>query len=503
MDPNSRGSRILKLLISNPLSPEIPLLSRSESSAKKLFVAQNQISTRKPVGKKSESNEHESALQYDSVNLSHEFSTEQVDIPILELCEPSGCTEPLIDGSKDYEICEISDTVEVPPGRGVDGSETRSNPADSDSILADSLIEQADVLLQEIQEIVEQPFHHIDSSKIGARGNDLCESLEDSSNSDETLNDSGPLMGTSNVSYSVKVDPMKPTLLHFLRTVPSTSVDTSCTSEEDQGNCKDPDYNQCQDNDSDESSGLSSHSLGCSPLPPSPCLDEHHADENEEETRQIIGKKRKSNPALWIAQKKKLLRNSGKAYETYKSKIQVSSRKVGPSCGPKCRLKCPGKVCEEERQRQFSGFWGLKDLQRQREYIVNHSQQIKPKYRYSSTQDLRREPDLETKVERNRQFIELRFSKMEEVELRKEQARRHLNHELGSAVTERATAFVSGDETQTGCRGRVMTYPEMLKPNAKIVDVFRRMLNFPDFQPKRALKMGITEEFQSVGHIKF
>ena len=41
------------------------------------------------------------------------------------------------------------------------------------------------------------------------------------------------------------------------------------------------------------------------------------------------------------------------------------------------------------RQQLFDAFWGLGNLERQREFVVRHSQQIKPKYRYSSTQDFR------------------------------------------------------------------------------------------------------------------
>lgn len=41
------------------------------------------------------------------------------------------------------------------------------------------------------------------------------------------------------------------------------------------------------------------------------------------------------------------------------------------------------------RQQVFDAYWALSDLERQREFIVRHSQQIKPKYRYSSTQNFR------------------------------------------------------------------------------------------------------------------
>ncbi|CAG5046093.1 unnamed protein product [Parnassius apollo] len=72
-----------------------------------------------------------------------------------------------------------------------------------------------------------------------------------------------------------------------------------------------------------------------------------------------------------------------------KSKLQVPERKVGLPCGEKCRLKCKDKINEISRQQLFDAFWGLGNLERQREFIVRHSQKIKPKYRYSSTQDFR------------------------------------------------------------------------------------------------------------------
>ncbi|CAG5004600.1 unnamed protein product [Parnassius apollo] len=93
---------------------------------------------------------------------------------------------------------------------------------------------------------------------------------------------------------------------------------------------------------------------------------------------------------MWKSKVAKVLRNSGKAYQSMlKSKLQVPERKVGLHCGEKCRLKCKDKINEISRQQLFDAFWGLSNLERQREFIVRHSQKIKPKYRYSSTQDFR------------------------------------------------------------------------------------------------------------------
>ncbi|CAH1098832.1 unnamed protein product [Psylliodes chrysocephalus] len=60
-----------------------------------------------------------------------------------------------------------------------------------------------------------------------------------------------------------------------------------------------------------------------------------------------------------------------------------------PPCGEKCCLKCSIKLNSTTRQNFFDAFWGLGDLQRQREYIVRHTHEIKPKYRYTSTKNYR------------------------------------------------------------------------------------------------------------------
>ena len=72
-----------------------------------------------------------------------------------------------------------------------------------------------------------------------------------------------------------------------------------------------------------------------------------------------------------------------------KSKKEVLAKKVRPPCGDKCRLKCSIKIDERNRQLIFDNYWKLANLQRQREFIIRHTHEIKPKYRYSSTQNLR------------------------------------------------------------------------------------------------------------------
>ena len=102
------------------------------------------------------------------------------------------------------------------------------------------------------------------------------------------------------------------------------------------------------------------------------------------------GKKRLRKTKTWKTKVAKLLRNSGKAYQSLsKTKNQVPERKLRPPCGGKCRLNCTSNFSDPSRRQLFDSYWGLADLQRQREFIVRHSQEIKPKYRYSSTQNFR------------------------------------------------------------------------------------------------------------------
>lgn len=101
------------------------------------------------------------------------------------------------------------------------------------------------------------------------------------------------------------------------------------------------------------------------------------------------GRKRVRNVEAWKHQVAKRLRNTGKAYESANKK-QVPARKIGPTCGEKCRLKCSSKINETSRQEIFKNYWNLGDIAKQRQFIIRHAIDIKPKYRYSSTQNFRK-----------------------------------------------------------------------------------------------------------------
>lgn len=104
--------------------------------------------------------------------------------------------------------------------------------------------------------------------------------------------------------------------------------------------------------------------------------------EQEPITEEKKGKKQVRKPLIWKANVAKLLQNSGKAYHSLsKSKKQVPERKLRSPCGSNCRMKCNSNIDEPARHQLFNAFWELANLQRQGEFIVRHSQKIKPKYR--------------------------------------------------------------------------------------------------------------------------
>lgn len=103
--------------------------------------------------------------------------------------------------------------------------------------------------------------------------------------------------------------------------------------------------------------------------------------------RNIKKGKRKENLQQWEAKKIKVLRNSGKAYTSCsKSKKKYPEIKIRPACGEKCRLGCSKK---KQKKNIFQSYCDLANVKKQREFIAAHTDSIKPKYRYSSTQNLR------------------------------------------------------------------------------------------------------------------
>ncbi|GFV96756.1 uncharacterized protein TNCV_3388491 [Trichonephila clavipes] len=63
----------------------------------------------------------------------------------------------------------------------------------------------------------------------------------------------------------------------------------------------------------------------------------------------------------------KNMRNCGEKYES-KTRGRVNKRSMKPPC-PNCKIKCAEKIDENYRKAIFAMFWGMGDLQRQREFI--------------------------------------------------------------------------------------------------------------------------------------
>lgn len=86
-------------------------------------------------------------------------------------------------------------------------------------------------------------------------------------------------------------------------------------------------------------------------------------------------------------QKQKSLRNAGLPYTSLsKSKKEINGRCVRPPCDAKCRFRCNELISESSRLQIFNKYWGCSD----REFIASHMKAIKPKYRYSCTDGLRK-----------------------------------------------------------------------------------------------------------------
>ncbi|CAH2092802.1 unnamed protein product [Euphydryas editha] len=94
-------------------------------------------------------------------------------------------------------------------------------------------------------------------------------------------------------------------------------------------------------------------------------------------------RKRKKRTQNWIRVKAKRLRNTGKSYVSRTNKV-IPEKKIGPPCTEKCRQKCSSKIPEEKRMTIFKNFYELSDLNRQRQFIVNSIDVVRPKYRYSN-----------------------------------------------------------------------------------------------------------------------
>lgn len=99
-------------------------------------------------------------------------------------------------------------------------------------------------------------------------------------------------------------------------------------------------------------------------------------------------KKRRRNTNMWKREVKKVKRNLGEAYKTVKG-VEKPARKLLEPCDQKCRIKCTDKINEEHREKFFSEYWALGDINRQRNFINCHAETVEPKYQYKKINSTR------------------------------------------------------------------------------------------------------------------
>lgn len=85
------------------------------------------------------------------------------------------------------------------------------------------------------------------------------------------------------------------------------------------------------------------------------------------------------NEAGWTRNIRKKKRNTGQAYVTSRG-MYMPVRKVLPPCGLICRFKCTTKLTETFRKEINERYWKIGDINRQREFISRHMEDVFPKY---------------------------------------------------------------------------------------------------------------------------
>lgn len=148
----------------------------------------------------------------------------------------------------------------------------------------------------------------------------------------------------------------------------NNSINKDSTDEEDQ----DPFHNSDDDEADPGYNPLNSGSESDSESRDEPATGIEIENENEPTTKKRQrGKFNKRTLA-------KKMRNCGEEYES-KSRGRVNKRSMKPPCH-NCKLKCTEKIDENYRKEIFAIFWGMGDLQRQREFIKDSTQAVVPKY---------------------------------------------------------------------------------------------------------------------------
>lgn len=86
---------------------------------------------------------------------------------------------------------------------------------------------------------------------------------------------------------------------------------------------------------------------------------------------------RKSNPESWIRNKRKLAKNTGQSYVASNGRL-TEAKKIKKNCG-QCRMNCSKKISEENRLKNFTNFYQLADIVKQRKFLFDHMKTYEPK----------------------------------------------------------------------------------------------------------------------------
>ena len=87
----------------------------------------------------------------------------------------------------------------------------------------------------------------------------------------------------------------------------------------------------------------------------------------EAESVRFKGRKRLHYEDQWKRKKRKLMKDSGKAYETYKGEIVAAKSSPNISC--RCNFKCSTRLNSTQQKRTFDEFYGLKSHDTQNKYL--------------------------------------------------------------------------------------------------------------------------------------
>lgn len=87
---------------------------------------------------------------------------------------------------------------------------------------------------------------------------------------------------------------------------------------------------------------------------------------------------RQANPENWKRNKRKLAKNKGQSYVASNGKF-IGAKQMKMGCGVVCRMQCCKKVSEQIRLKNFSHFYQLADIAKQRKFLFDHMKTYEPK----------------------------------------------------------------------------------------------------------------------------